>query len=188
MPGTLGIIAIFTSRKNDIIIMKNILFLIICAVLQLTVHAQQTPIHGDFALKNVHTGKYVRIKDANGASGTPIVAYSPEDWKCMTWEFQPSATGSYTLKNLLSGKTLQPLNGQTKPGTTLEEQPLDTQKPQEYELVAAGNEHYRVRLKGTDLFLTPSDPRGATNSSIILQTAQAGDLQEWILIEQHPTM
>ncbi len=101
--------------------MKSIFLFIIVAAFRFTTHAQQTPIHGDFALKNVHTGKYVRIKDANGANGTPIVAYSPEDWKCMTWEFQPSANGCYTLKNLLSGKTFQPLNGETKPGATLEE-------------------------------------------------------------------
>lgn len=169
--------------------MKNILFLLpLISGLQLSAQTQPALLHGDFALKNVHTGKYVRIKDANGANGTPIVAYSPENWKCVTWQFQPSASGSYTLKNLLSGKTLQPLNGDTKPGTVLEEQPLDTQKPQEYELVTASKEHYRIRLKGTGLFLTPSDPHGATNSSIILQSEQAGDLQEWVLIEQHPTM
>ena len=169
--------------------MKNILFfLLLVSGLQLSAQTQPAQLHGDFALKNVHTGKYVRIKDANGADGTPIVAYSPVNWKCVTWQFQPSAAGSYTLKNLLSGKTLQPLKGETKPGTALEEQPLDAQKPQEYELVAAGREQYRIRLKGTDLFLTPSDPRGATNSSIVLQPEQTGDLQEWVLVEQHPTM
>src|ERR1700754_1323573 len=170
-------------------IMKNSLFLLlIISGLQLSAQTQPAPVHGDFALKNVRTGKYVRIKDANGAGGTPIVAYSPENWKCVTWQFQPSATGSYTLKNLLSGKTLQPLKGETKPGTALEERPLNTQKPQEYELIAAGKEQYRIRLKGTNLFLTPSDPKGAINSSIVLQPEQAGDLQEWVLIEQHPTM
>lgn len=169
--------------------MKNILILfLVVSRLQLSAQTQPAKVHGDFALKNVHTGKYVRIKDANGANGTPIVAYSPVNWKCVTWQFQPSAAGSYTLKNLLSGKTLQPLKGETKPGTALEEQPLDAQKPQEYELVAAGREQYRIRLKGTDLFLTPSDPHGATNSIIILQPEQAGDIQEWVLIEQHPTM
>ena len=169
--------------------MKNILLLFsLISGLQLAAQTPPPQVHGDFALKNVHTGKYVRIKDANGADGTPIVAYSPENWKCVTWQFQPSAAGSYTLKNLLSGKTLQPLKGETKPGTALEEQPLNGQKPQEYELVAAGKEQYRIRLKGTNLFLTPSDPHGATNTPIVLQPEQTGDLQEWVLIEQHPTM
>jgi hypothetical protein len=51
-----------------------------------------------------------------------------------------------------------------------------------------GKKQYRIRLKGTDLFLIPSDHHGATNSPIIIQPEQAGDLQEGVLIEQHPTM
>lgn len=145
-------------------------------------------IQGDFALKNVHTGKYVRIKDANAANGTPIVAYSPVNWKCVTWEFKPSINGSYTLRNLFSGKTLQPLHGETKAGVTMEEQPLSGGKIQEYEVVSAGKDQYYVKLKGTDLYLTPQDPGGATNTSIVLQPKQEGDLQRWTFIEQHPTM
>ncbi len=106
----------------------------------------------------------------------------------MTWQFQPTPAGAYILKNLLSGKTLQPQNSDAKPGTALEERPLNDQKPQEYELLVADKDRYRVRLKGTDLYLTPSDARGTTNSAITLQPEQPGDLQEWTLIEQHPTM
>lgn len=148
----------------------------------------QEPIRGDFALKNVHTGKYVRIKDANGANGTPIVAYSPVNWKCVTWEFRPGTDGSYTLKNLFSGKTLQPLNGEAKAGVPMEEQPLGKGKNQDYEVVAAGNGQYYVRLKGAGLYLTPADPGGETNSGILLQPKRDGDLQRWTLVEQHPTM
>ena len=149
---------------------------------------QTTAIKGDFVLKNVHTGKYVRIKDANGANGTPIVAYSPVNWKCVTWEFKPSAEGGYTLKNLFSGKTLQPLNGEAKAGAIMEEQPLSKDKNQEYEVIPAGENQYYVRLKGSELYLTPADPGGETNSSIVLQPKKEGDLQRWTLVEQHPTM
>ena len=169
--------------------MKSILILLpIITSLQLSAQTLPARIHGDFALKNVHTGKYVRIKDANGADGTPIVAYSPENWKCVTWQFQPSANGGHTLKNLFSGKTLQPQNGDAKAGVAMEEQPIGNTTRQDYELINAGKDVYYVRLKGTDLYLTPSDPGGATNSSIILQAKQDGDLQRWTLVEQHPTM
>ena len=178
----------FRGMSNSSV-MKNILLL--CSLFYsfwLPVQGQAVQVRGDFALKNVHTGKYVRIKDANGADGTPIVAYSPENWKCVTWEFSPSTGGSYTLKNLLSGKTLQPLKGETKPGVSLEERPFDSRQPQGYELVAVDKEKYRIRLKGTDLFVTPSDPGGGTNTAIVLQPEQGGDIQQWVLIEQHPTM
>lgn len=168
--------------------MKKILFLLIAALLCQLAGAQTTTIKGDFALKNVHTGMYVRIKDANGANGTPIVAYSPVNWKCVTWEFKPSADGSYTLKNLFSGKTLQPLHGEVKAGVTMEEQPIGNDKVQQYEVISVGNNQYYVRLKGSDLYLTPSDPGGETNSSIVLEAKKESDLQRWTLVEQHPTM
>ncbi|HVU56090.1 MAG TPA: RICIN domain-containing protein [Puia sp.] len=168
--------------------MKTRILLLASLSLGLLGKAQTTVIKGDFALKNVHTGMYVRIKDANGANGTPIVAYSPVNWKCVTWEFKPTAEGSYTLRNLFSGKTLQPLHGEAKAGVAMEEQPMSNDKAQQYEVIAAGNDQYYVRLKGSDLYLTPSDPGGETNSSIVLQTKKEGDLQRWTLVEQHPTM
>jgi len=168
--------------------MKRIAFVVAAALLCQFAVAQTTPIKGDFALKNVHTGMYVRIKDANGANGTPIVAYSPVNWKCVTWEFKPVGEGGYTLRNLFSGKTLQPLHGEARAGVAMEEQPMGNDKVQQYEVITAGNNQYYVRLKGADLYLTPSDPGGETNSSIILQTKKEGDLQRWTLVEQHPTM
>ncbi len=161
----------------------------VLSLAELSGRAQSTSIQGDFALKNVYTGKYVRIKDANGANGTPIVAYSPVNWKCVTWEFKPFAGGSYTLKNLFSGKTLQPTNGEARAGVAMEEQPIGKDAAvQEYEVISAGKDQYYVRLKGSELYLTPSDPGGETNSSIVLQPKKDGDLQRWTLVEQHPTM
>lgn len=166
-----------------------IVTLIIALSIQVPCLAQTTAVvNGDFALKNVHTGKYVRIRDANTSNGTPIVAYNPVNWKCVTWQFKPSANGGYTLKNLFSGKTLQPQNGDAKAGAAMEEQPIGTTGQQAYELITAGKDVYWVRLKGTELYLTPADAGGATNSSIILQAKQDGDLQQWTLVEQHPTM
>lgn len=169
---------------------KLLIALIILSLAQLPGRAQTAinNIQGDFALKNVHTGQYVRIKDANSANGTPIVAYSPVNWKCVTWAFKPSINGAYTLRNLFSGKTLQPLHGEARAGVSMEEQPLNGGKVQEYEVVSAGKDQFYVKLKGTDLYLTPSDPGGATNTSILLQPKQDGDLQRWTFIEQHPTM
>jgi hypothetical protein len=155
---------------------------------QTPVSAQTPAVKGTFALRNAHTGMYVRIKDANGSNGTPIVAYSPVNWKCVTWEFKQAADGSYTLKNLFSGKTLQPLHGEIKAGVAMEEQPMGNDKVQLYDVIAAGHEQYYVRLKGSELYLTPSDPGGETNTNIELQPKKEGDLQRWTLVEQHPTM
>lgn len=169
--------------------MKKMTTLLLAVLLGRLCEAKIPALQGDFALKNVHTGKYVRIKDANSSNGTPIVAYSPVNWKCVTWEFRPSVDGkSYTLRNLFSGKTLQPLHDVARDGVTMEEQPMGTYRNQQYEMIVAGTDQYYVRLRGTGLYLTPSDPRGQINSSIILQPKKDGDLQRWTLVEQHPTM
>src|SRR5665811_2339445 len=74
-------------------------------------------IVGTYAIKNVETGKLLRIKDANSSDGTPLVAYSPVNWKCMTWDFQQIDGRTYTLRNLFTNKTFQPAEEAVKDGT-----------------------------------------------------------------------
>jgi hypothetical protein len=166
--------------------MKPILFFLLMTIVTIPVFAQQ--ISGTYAIRNVQTGIYLRIKDADTRNGTPIVAYSPVNWKCVTWDFKHVAGNTYQLVNLYSGKTLQPASAATA-GATLEEQPPVTgEDNQEYEFIPAGNDHYLVKLKGTTLYLTPADDKGTVNAPIILAPANNTTLQHWTLKEQHPEM
>ncbi|MFT3935896.1 MAG: RICIN domain-containing protein [Chitinophagaceae bacterium] len=147
-------------------------------------HAQV--ISGTYAIKNMQTGMLLRIKDANTANGTPLVSYNPVNWKCMTWDFQHKDGDNYQLKNLFSGKTFQPRQDAAD-GVAMEEQPLQNgDASQQYEFIAAGKNVYYIRLKGTDLYLTPADEKGRTNSAIVLQKKVASPLQQWTIYEQHP--
>ena len=47
---------------------------------------------------------------------------------------------------------------------------------------------YLIKLKGTDLYITPSDEEGKINSQIILAKKNGTKLQQWTINEQHPTM
>lgn len=51
-----------------------------------------------------------------------------------------------------------------------------------------GKDHYLVKLKGTDLYLTPADDKGTVNAPIVLAPANNTTLQHWTLKEQHPEM
>ena len=62
-------------------------------------------IKGTFAIKNVSTGMLLRVMDANKKNETPIVAYSPTNWKCMTWDFTKVEGNTYNVKNLFTNKT-----------------------------------------------------------------------------------
>ncbi|RFM32598.1 RICIN domain-containing protein [Chitinophaga silvisoli] len=149
------------------------------AIIIATVTTSAQTIHGTYAIKNVASGMVLRIKDANTANGTPIVPYSPVNWKCVTWDFRNVEGQTYQLKNLFSGKTLQAKTAASE-GVTLEEQPI---ADQQYELLPGEKNTYLIRVKGTELYIT----QGEDN---IVLAAKKKDLksQSWILVEQHPTM
>lgn len=157
---------------------------IVCTVF---IHAQV--IKGTYAIKNAETGMLLRIKDANGSNGTPLVLYNPVNWKCMTWEFRNVEGQTYQLKNLFTGKAFQPKGGAVAKGTRLEQQPLNAASAvQFYEFINTGNDVYLIRLKGTDLYVTAVDKNGSVNSGIELQEKNGSKLQMWTIYEQNPTM
>jgi hypothetical protein len=87
----------------------------------------------------------------------------------MTWDFIHVEGQSYQLKNLFTGKTFQPKN-KIAEGSSLEQQPLSTEAAnQQYEFIQIKNDVYIIKLKGTELYVTPADKNGSTNSEIILE-------------------
>ena len=165
---------------------KFIVAMAICCLLlsNSLLHAQV--ISGTYAIKNVETGMLLRIKDANSANGTPLVSYNPVSWKCMTWDFQHKEGNTYQLRNLFSGKTFQPQQ-QAAVAVAMEEQPLVAgDAKQQYEFIPAGKDVYTIRLKGTELYLSPVDNKGNTNSAIVLAKKTDSKLQQWTIYEQHP--
>jgi hypothetical protein len=148
-------------------------------------------IKGNYAIKNVKTGMLLRIKDAMSKNGTPIVAYNPQNWKCMTWNFKKTDANTYQLQNLLSNKTLQPIAAAAA-DVAFEEQPLVAgDAKQQYEFIpvkSVKKDTYLIKLKGTDLFVTPVDIKGTVNSAIILAAKRDTPDQYWFIYEQAPTM
>jgi hypothetical protein len=145
-------------------------------------------IKGNYAIKNVQTGMLLRVKDAASKDGTPLVAYYPENWKCMTWNFKSTGNNTYQLQNLLTNKTFQPV-AQANADVPFEEQPLINDAPnQQYEFIKVKSGAYLIKLKGTDLYITPADGKGKVNSAIILAAKENTPEQLWTIYEQAPTM
>lgn len=144
-------------------------------------------ITGTFAIKNVSTGMLLRPLDANNKDATPLVSYSPTNWKCMTWDFKQVSDHTYYLRNLLTGKTFQPASGDVTEGTALQQQPLkESSQGQQWEFIPAENNSFMIRLKGTGLYVTPTE-QGSVNSKIVLAKKRQDNLQYWTIYEQHPT-
>lgn len=166
--------------------MKFIVSTLLIFILSYTSYSQE--IKGTYAIKNVKTGMLLRVKDASSKNGTHLVAYDPQNWKCMTWDFQHTGENTYQLKNLFTKKTFQSL-GEAKDDVVLEEQPLVADaKNQQYEFIKVKKDIYLIKLKATDLYLTPADPEGSTNSAIKLAKKQDSPLQQWSIYLQNPTM
>ncbi len=166
----------------------NRIFICLLALIIFTVStaAAQT-IQGTFAIKNVQTGMLLRPLEASNKNATPIVSYQPTNWKCMTWDFKKAGDQTYYLQNLLTGKTFQPASKTPADGTALEQQPIEEGPAQQWEFIAAKNNAFMIRLKGTELYITPSE-EGSINSKILLEKKKAGESQLWTIYEQHPTM
>jgi hypothetical protein len=144
-------------------------------------------INVTYAIQNVKTGKNLRPYEAGGQDGNKIVLYNHVEWKCMTWNFINISGNTYQLKNLFTSKTFQPA-GDAKDGCTLEQQKLVSGNAvQEWEFISAGKDSYLIRLKGTELYITLSDPLGKTNSAIVLKPKTSSDLQLWKLVKQNPS-
>ena len=120
-----------------------VLLLIVSSSMLTGLYAQT--IKGTYTIKNIQTGMVLRIKDANGANGTPIVSYAPVNWKCVTWDFKQTGENTYQLKNLFSGKTFQVENDKITEGASMKEQPLVTGNDlQEYEFINVGKDIYLI--------------------------------------------
>ncbi len=147
-------------------------------------------IKGTYAIKNVVTGMLLRVMDANSKNETPIVAYSPTNWKCMTWNFEQVEGQTYQLKNLFTGKTFQPAETPVKENVVLHQQPISAgNSAQQWEFIPQAKNTFLIKLKDTDLYITPSNASGAINATTILAKKLADSkLQHWLIYEQHPTM
>jgi len=167
--------------------MKKITLLIVALLSTVAVCVFAQTIKGNYAIKNVQTGLLLRIKDANSKNGTPLVSYTPQNWKCMTWNFKHVEGNTYQLQNLFSAKTFTPAGEKTEAGTALEEQPLSAGNSiQQYEFIAVDNNTYLIKVKGTDLYITATSKE--VNSKIILTKKKESQNQRWTIYNQEPTM
>jgi len=165
---------------------KSVLFLFGLLVFSLAGISQN--IKGHYAIKNVKTGMLLRVKDAHSENGTPLVAYGPENWKCMTWEFNTTGVHVYQLQNLLTGKTFQPSTSPAAGVPLVEEAIGNGSATQQYEFIKDKEDGYLIRLKGTNWYVTPEDKKGSSNSAIVLAAKTDTPDQLWRIYQQEPTM
>ena len=151
--------------------------------------ATNAQIKGTNAIINVQTGLSIRPYEAHNSDGNKMVMYASIEWKCMTWSFENINGNVYALKNLFTGKTFASVKP-VKSGQSLEQVRYNAEDAnQQWEFVSAGKGKYRIRLKGTDFYLTSADSKN-NNSALTIENKKNknSELQLWRLKEQSPTM
>lgn len=106
----------------------------------------------------------------------------------MTWNFIHIEGNVYKLQNLLTHKTFQPIND-SNTSTELEQQSFDSGSlNQQYEFESIDKNNYRIKLKGTELYITPADDKGTVNSKIVLAKKVKAKYQFWSIYKRSPSM
>ena len=107
---------IFLGRLRLSVVFASVVCLILGVTLAATVVSaepktdviQVAKVEGSYQLQNVQFGNLLRPRGASNKDGTPIVLYPHQDWKCLTWQFEPAEEGGYRLLNHFTHKTFIP--------------------------------------------------------------------------------
>jgi hypothetical protein len=172
--------------KKIILIISALLVLVFIVVIGIRVRKdikKKLQFENTYAIQNVETGKALRPLNANYESGVEIISYPLKNWECITWEFIEIGENTFLLKDLFTEKTFQP-KSEPANGVGLWQQPMGGTPLQHWEFISQSEESYRIRLKGTDLYVTASSDQ--TDSPIILMPKQDNKAQLWKKVRQTP--
>lgn len=136
-----------------------------------------------YAIQNVQTGRCIRPYNAGFEEENRVILYDLKNWECITWQFIELKKDTYLLKNLYTQKTFEPVS-EPEEGVSLWQKILGGSKWQYWEFIEQSEGVYHIRLKGTELYLTPET--NELNANIILKPSEDTTAQKWTLVEQHP--
>lgn len=144
----------------------------------------QQIISGDFAIRNIETGKNIRPYNSGTSDGNDIILYPHNEWKCLTWQFNHVEGTTYQLQNVYTRKTFEPVSD-LESGVALWQQPISDNSPQ-WEFIEQQDGIYAIRLVDTELYISISSDK--TDTPIVLMPFENINSQLWELIEQYPTV
>ena len=120
----------------------------------------------------------LRPRDASNKEGAPIVLYPKQDWKCMTWKFEPAGDG-VRLMNYFTHKTLYPSGTQDGAPVAQHAAGKDVAEVERWRFVPVGENVYRIEHVGTGKALTVT-----SNGHVVVDPWTDGAGQKWKLLEK----
>jgi hypothetical protein len=134
---------------------------------------------------NKKHGDLLRPKDANSSDGTPIVLYSAQPWKCLTWKLSPTDKSTFTVQNYFTGKTFTSKSRDKENGVIQAAIPKDAAKAITWRFVKLDDGNYRITdpTSGNDLTAVKGEN---DEIRIALLPWEKKDEQEWELRQIDP--
>lgn len=146
--------------------------------------ANPVPEATTYQIRNVKHQDLLRPKDANSATGTPIVLYSAQPWKCMTWRLQPAGESGFHLKNLFTSKTFAA--GSETAAVTQVPLAKDGGDSPVWQFTKLADGNYRITDSKSGKVLTAAENSGEYEVKIVIAPWQNSDGQKWILEKMDP--
>ena len=163
------------------------LALMLCAAWQ-TSGADTQPEATTYQIRNVRFRDLLRPRNANNANGTPIVLYSAQPWKCMTWQLLPAGESTFHLKNLFTSKTVCADANTNAPQRSVTQTPLAKilTDSASWQFTKLADGSYKITDAQSGLALTAIKIAGEYEVKIATAPWQNADEQKWLLEKIDP--
>ena len=150
--------------------------------------ANQAPEATTYQIRNLKNQELLRPKNANGATGTPIVLYPAQPWKCMTWRLQPAGGSAFHLKNLFTGKTFSAGADTNAPTSFVTQIPLAKEGGESpaWQLTRLDDGSYKIADSKSGKVLTANKSGDESEAKIVTAPWENQDGQKWILEKMDP--
>ena len=141
-----------------------------------------------YQIRNVKYQELLRPRDASNATGTPIVLYPAQPWKCMAWRLQPAGASAFHLKNLFTSKTICAGSDTNALPPSVTQVPLakdgDESPTWQFTKLADGN--YEITDRKSGQALTAVKNPGESEVKVVVTPWRELDEQKWQLKKKDP--
>jgi hypothetical protein len=147
----------------------------------------ELPVPASFQIRNKQFGDLLRPKDANHATGTPLVLYPAEPWKCMTWKITRADDTAFRLQNHFTSKTFGTRTDslQSKDLPAVIQIPMENGGPA-WAITRLGDGTFKITEPKTGKALTARKDETGSGVRIVLEPFSGADAQKWELKQIDP--
>ena len=129
-------------------------------------------------IENVAQSDLLRPRDANSANGTPIVLYSHQDWKCMTWKLE-AVGDDVRLVNYFTHKTFYPDAAADGSAVTQHPAAKPAGDAEKWRFIPVDGGHYRLEHAATGKTLAVT-----ADGNVVIETYTGAATQQWKLLDK----